>query len=98
MTALNDIVHEQQAQVDTWGVQDHLDGITNLALAKAARDAAKARCDRHAREGAVTWKDILLEEVFEALAEEDPELLKAELIQVAAVAASWADAIERRKL
>lgn len=43
-----------------------------------------------------TWADVLLEEVFEALAEDDPALLRAELVQVAAVAAAWVEAIDRR--
>jgi len=43
-----------------------------------------------------TWADILLEEVFEGLAEEDPARLRVELIQVAAVATQWAEAIDRR--
>jgi hypothetical protein len=45
---------------------------------------------------AVTWTDILLEEVFEALAESDPVRLRKELIQVAAVAQQWVEAIDRR--
>lgn len=43
-----------------------------------------------------TWADILLEEVFEALAEAEPQRLYDELIQVAAVAQQWAEAIKRR--
>lgn len=43
-----------------------------------------------------TWTDILLEEVFEALAEDDPDRLYAELVQVAAVAVQWGEAIKRR--
>ena len=42
------------------------------------------------------WDGVLLEEVYEALAEEDPAKLRAELIQVAAVAQAWAEAIDRR--
>ncbi len=42
------------------------------------------------------WRDILLEEVFEALAEEEPKELRKELVQVAAVAAQWVEAIDRR--
>lgn len=42
------------------------------------------------------WSLILLEEVYEALAESDPAKLRAELIQVAAVAASWIENIDRR--
>ena len=43
-----------------------------------------------------TWADILLEEVFEAMAEDSPVKLVQELTQVAAVAVAWVEAIERR--
>ena len=44
-----------------------------------------------------TWADILLEEVFEALAEDEPGALVHELVQVAAVAQQWAAAVIRRE-
>ena len=44
----------------------------------------------------VSFADILLEEVFEALAEDDPARLRAELVQVAAVAVQWVEAIDAR--
>lgn len=43
-----------------------------------------------------TWADILLEEIFEAMAEDDPEKLVNELIQSAAVIVAWVEAIRRR--
>lgn len=46
--------------------------------------------------GTVTWLHILREEVSEAFAETDPNRLRTELLQVAAVAAKWARAINRR--
>lgn len=42
------------------------------------------------------WTGILLEEVYEALTEADPAKLRAELVQVAAVAVAWVEAIDRR--
>ena len=45
--------------------------------------------------GQCTWLHILREEVFEAFAEDDPAKLRAELIQVAAVAVQWVEAIDR---
>ncbi|MEY9934267.1 hypothetical protein ABH926_008932 [Catenulispora sp. GP43] len=39
---------------------------------------------------------MLLEEVYEALAEVDPAALRAELVQVAAVAAAWVEDIDSR--
>lgn len=69
------------------GVQHYAHGLALMA---------KQTTDHAARAGMVTWRDILLEEVFEALAEDDPAALRTELIQVAAVAQQWAEAIDRR--
>ena len=57
---------------------------------------AKQATDHAARAGTVTWRDILLEEVLEAFAEDDLTKLRTELVQVAAVAEQWAEAIDRR--
>lgn len=65
----------------------------------SAKDLAKAATkstDEGHGSGYGTWADILLEEVFEALAESDPAKLRTELIQVAAVATQWVEAIDRR--
>lgn len=64
--------------------------------AQKLADVATALCGTAAQYGGVTWTLILLEEVFEALAEDDPERLRVELVQVAAVAAQWAEALDRR--
>jgi hypothetical protein len=42
--------------------------------------------DREAGAGNSNWANILLEEVYEAFAETDPEKQREEMIQVAAVA------------
>lgn len=47
-------------------------------------------------DGTITWRDILTEEVFEAYAESDPVKLRAELVQVAAVAVKMCEAIDRK--
>lgn len=85
---------EEQAQLDQWKEQNHPDGTgpENKILADAARES----CEHAAANGHLTWKDILLEEMFEAFAEEDEEALIAELIQSAAVIKSWIKAIQRR--
>lgn len=57
---------------------------------------AKLACDRATREGTCTWAHVLDEEAAEALAETDPVKLRAELIQVAAVALHWASNLDRR--
>lgn len=87
---------EREAQDAKWGEQNHPDG-TGLTLLDLERaEVARERCKEAAAEGRLTWRDILLEEVAEALAEADPELLRAELVQVAAVAHAWVEALDRR--
>ena len=52
--------------------------------------------DERVERGSLAWDGILLEEVYEAFAEEDPIKLRSELVQVAAVAVQWIAAIDRR--
>ena len=70
---------------------------TTLAehLAVIATLDTKARSQNEGGDGTVTWWHILREEVFEAAAESDPQALRAELVQVAAVAMKMIDAIDR---
>jgi len=100
---LLDVRAERSRQDAIWGAEDHPDGTGPLAgwtvddvPAYAVADMAKNITVRAALQGRVTWRDILLEEVAEALAEDDPDPLRAELVQVAAVAAAWVEAIDRR--
>ncbi len=65
----------------------------NLAAwAKARTDAAS---QAHG-DGSITFEHILTEEWAEAIAESDPDALRAELVQVAAVAVQWVEAIDLR--
>lgn len=79
--------------VHTFGGGNAFSSLTSAdVLARAAKEATDVATSR----GEITWKDVLLEEVLEALAEENPLRLRAELIQVAAVAEQWVEAIDRR--
>lgn len=74
--------------------------LDDTMVAKEISDEMRRRTDKRfsgQEELAGTWADILLEEVFEALAEDKPLALRTELIQVAAVATQWAEAIDRRE-
>lgn len=87
---------EIQRQRDLWGEQNHPDG-TNLAGDDRRAADAKLFNAVLVDINNLTWRDILIEEVFEVFAESDPDKIQEELVQVAAVALSWAEAIERRK-
>lgn len=91
---IDDVKQELLRQFNKWGEQNHPDG-TDTAH-KDQADWARMICDAAAKNGTVTWRDILTEEVWEAFAETDPERLRTELIQIAAVAVQWAAAIDRR--
>ena len=93
---LHEIDRERERQDKKWGVQNHPDGTSFVGYAYA-RNQFRALCDYAHERGKQTWLNILQEEVYEAFAEEDPEKLEEELIQVAAVAVSWIEAIRRRK-
>lgn len=94
-TTVEDIMRERNAQDVQWGQQDHEDG-TGVDW-DLHRDMAQLNCQQAFADGDQTWTHVLLEEVYEALAEDDPAKLRAELVQVAAVAAAWVEAIDRRE-
>jgi hypothetical protein len=93
---VNDVVHERFIQDMKWGEQNHPDG-TGKPAQKALANIAQDHCDREARNGSVTWADIMYEEFAEALAESDEDKLREELIQTAAVAIAWVESIDRRR-
>lgn len=92
---LADITAEREAQHAVHGVQHHLPDGTGPQWAQLA-DNARRECEQAATVGRLTWRHILLEEVAEALAEDDPALLRRELVQVVAVGAQWLQAIDNR--
>jgi hypothetical protein len=60
---------------------------------------ARTDCNGRHRRGDGTWADILVEEVGEAIEAavlHGEQGLRAELVQVAAVAAAWVECIDRR--
>jgi hypothetical protein len=105
------VVAERERQEVLWGEQNHSDRMpanypvgdrpnaelaavhwknTNAARVAWMNDLGVPR-DRNA-----AWDGILLEEVYEALAESDPEKLRTELVQSMAVILNWLECISRR--
>lgn len=95
---LEDVRAERARQDAKWGT-DRIatlpDGTGRSGDATEA-EARKIACDVARREGDITYRHVLEEEVAEALAETDPALLRAELVQVAAVAVKWIQGIDMR--
>lgn len=91
---LNDVLEERLRQERVFPDQHLEDGTSEDNTAQA--DYHKEVCEAHRAEGSMTWADVLAEEFWEAMSEKEPELLRAELIQVAAVAARWVEDIDNR--
>jgi len=96
IAVLYDVLEERYLQDFRWEDQSHLPDGTGDEAARAQACVAKAACQRAADAGRVTWRHVLAEEVAEALAEAEPAKLRRELVQVAAVAAAWVEALDRR--
>lgn len=106
---LGEVAGERARQDAKWGEQNHPNGTGDqVYMPKMAADplhrvsfgtlayAARRWTDAEAIYGRVTYAQILLEEVGEALAEDSEARLRAELIQVAAVAVAWVEKLDRR--
>lgn len=91
---LDDVRNERRNQNAMWGVQNHPDGTGGRNRMWAAEDA-KYKCEIARAAGKMTYVHILAEEVCEAFAESDPVKLRAELVQVAAVAVQWIEKLDR---
>lgn len=105
LQVINDVLDEREKQDAKWGEQNHPNGTGPRTLpmpyasgswsAQMAAERLTVLTNCAAQVGLITWLHILREEVFEAFAESDPAKLRTELIQVAAVAVQWAEAIDR---
>lgn len=98
LEVLSDIADERARQDEKWGIQDwEFIRPEVFPVMERLAPAAKAECDKFAKLGTISWFDILIEEVYEAFAETDPDKQIAELVQVAAVASAAIESIERRR-
>jgi hypothetical protein len=96
---LHEVYVETARQVDKWGIQDHpLTTWTHPEVWQATADTAKKDFADKAKYGRNPgWDLIAIEELAEAFAETDLDKVRAELIQVAAVAVSAIENIDRAK-
>jgi hypothetical protein len=103
LAAARDCIAERAVQDAKWGESNHPDVPAGVKLPCAffgipSADAARLFCETAFRAGTGSNAHILLEEVSEAIeAAHDPVHLRAELVQVAAVAMKWIEQIDRRQ-
>lgn len=97
---LKEVAEERQLQDIRFDEQNH--PIVSPTYGQSSRDFYhneallwKLTNDQRFKSGDLAWDGILLEEVYEALAESDPKKIRAELIQVAAVAVAAIECLDR---
>jgi len=95
LKVVKDIREERNRQDEKWGEQNHEDG-TGGDEARKLSNQIRDWCDFSHLQGVGTWVSILAEELMEAYAETDPDRLRKELVEVAAVAVAWIECIDRR--
>lgn len=97
-TILTEVLAERIRQDEKWGEQNHPDIYQALWYPAPKSDEAKALCDVRAKARQISYTDILLEELAEAVDEAragNKQLLRDELIQVAAVSVAWIEKLDR---
>ncbi|MDH6625752.1 hypothetical protein M2271_003563 [Streptomyces sp. LBL] len=91
---LDEVLHERDAQDAIFGVQDLPHGTGDEWMGAMAH-VSRRECDEAFAAGSGTFRHVFLEEVYEAVAEDDPVKLRAELMQAIAVGVKWVEAIDR---
>lgn len=99
VSVLPDVARERARQDAKWGEQNHPD----IPTASYVFDTLEIPNEQRARflceTGTTNWAAVLIEELAEAVqAAEDHDVtgLRAELVQIAAVAVAWVEAVDRR--
>ena len=92
----DEISAERDRQDAKFGEQNHPDGTDTDEISIMIADQWRDMVNQRLADGTVSWTDILFEEAHEAAAEADPAKLRAEVVQIAAVAVAWLECIDRR--
>ena len=102
---LADIARETLAQQEQWGVQvfpsrDWTIGPSPQAVARRysvpSPTLARMFVEEGKRRGTLTWTDLVMEEVSEAICARTEAGMRAELLQVAGRIVQWVQDIDRR--
>lgn len=104
--AFSDVMEERGRQDAKWGEQNHPDFDPELEALRVRRAVDYGVCDESSArkwyeeakaEGRLSWAHVLVEELSEAICSTNEANLRHELVQTAAVALAWIEAIDRRR-
>lgn len=95
-SVIDEILNERRRQDAKWGEQNHPLDTGGECYVRLA-EMRKAICESDKQAGKERWRNILLEEVYEAFAEPPGPKLREELIQVAAVVVAMIESYDRNE-
>lgn len=96
-----EVFAERRRQEAKWGVQNHPsvpdfpERRRSIELGLPGEFWAKETCECRAKDGALTWGHITVEELCEAVEAKGEMARREELIQLAAVVLAWIENIDR---
>ena len=98
----SEIISERIKQDEKWGIQNHLivddsyvpEGM-HLRYGLPSEKRVKELCDSLSKKNELTWGDIIVEELVEALNAPNKESMREELIQCAAVIVAMIESLDR---
>lgn len=93
--AIRDVIIERKRQDLKWGQQNHRHGIRPNDETEYNERKAKEVFEAAQHVGNLSWKFILEEEIAELFNSAHPEDIRAEAIQVAAVAVAMVESLDR---
>jgi hypothetical protein len=95
LAVLMELLQERGRQDEKWGEQNWATGFSGAFLPRANR--ARDETEQAAQDGTLTWRHILTEEYYEALAETEPARQREELVQVGAVVVAMIECLDRKE-
>lgn len=96
---LEEVIDERVSQDTKWGIQNHksVSDNPNTDYEISGEYSCKMACEIAARNNNLTWADIAIEELSEAVYAGNEKLRREELVQTAAVILAWIECIDRNK-
>lgn len=92
---MGEILAERRRQDQMWGIQDWPWRNPRQFPLTVSAEIVRKTVELRSEAGVVDWAAILVEEVAEAVEETDPDRLRVELVQVAAVVMAAIESLDR---
>lgn len=92
-----DLLPQRWSQLRMFGPQAYPDGTGGGTLQKAATLSA-AQCEHAFEHGHPTWRDVIMEKFYVAIASQNHRDLREGLVELGAIVVAWIEDLDRREL